>query len=135
MAVDGPHSQGGDDDKVGPAGLRDEVLVQKVDVKDTFAAAAGGGATSHDVQPAAGEVWQITLFAAITAGGGADDLDIYLRTDNADTFHISDGDENTPVATGNYVISNDCYLRITCTTGVAGGNRTITYWYQAFKLI
>lgn len=108
--------------------------VDSEDTKSTFTAAAGGGTTNQDLQPSSGDVWQISVFAAITAGGAADTLKIQMLTDTADETDLDSGDDNTPVSVNNVVISNDCYIRIECTTGVAGGNRTITYWYQAFKV-
>lgn len=105
------------------------------DTKSTFVGDAG--ATNQDIQPAAGEVWQVSLFAKVTAGGGAgDDLYLYLITDGADTDLIDSQTNNASaqVFVWCILISNDCYLRISHDGGGVGGNHTVTYWYQAFKV-
>lgn len=109
--------------------------IETEDTKSTFA--GDNGNTNQDIQPAAGEVWVMTVMAKVTAGGQAgDDMYIYLITDGADTELLDYNQNSATVAAhvNRVVISNDCYIRIQHQGDGVGGARTITYWYQGFKV-
>jgi len=112
--------------------------VEVEDVKDTFNLPENS-VINQDIQPAAGEVWQITLFAKITTGAGADSLNLYLITDDGSSEQLdsstgTNAQVSTTAAGGTVTISNDCYLRIRLQTTTDAGTRTVTYWYQAQKV-
>lgn len=102
----------------------DDVEVE--DTKDTFSAG------NVDLQPASGDVWNISVVMRVTGGGGiGDDVYIYFRTDDGSDITL-DFEENSATAEAhihNVLISNDCYIRLT-----HAGAGTCTYWYQAFKV-
>jgi hypothetical protein len=106
-----------------------------LDVSNSFTSASGSN--SYAVQPAAGEVWNISCWLQLADNGGVgDDVYICLYTDNVESATIDTDIANNSASAfaPHIVLSNDNTLWLKgVSDGVGAGARHYKYRYQGWK--
>jgi hypothetical protein len=107
----------------------------KIDSTGTWTPGASGW-QNYNIQPSSGEVWEISVFAVISANGAATD-DLYLQLYDGTYAESIDSDidnANATVSTinGAIIISNDQYCRLR--GNFTNSNEDITWYYQGWKI-